>query len=78
MAQISVAWVLAKEHVTAPIVGTTRLESLKETIGELNVLSGCDHALNLSILDAVNIKLTEDEIKYLEEPYVPQAIIGQL
>lgn len=25
---------------------------------------------------AVDITLTEDEIKQLEEPYVPQAIIG--
>lgn len=25
---------------------------------------------------AVNYQLTEDEIKYLEEPYVPKAILG--
>ena len=33
MAQISVAWCLAKDGVTAPIVGTTKLENLKEIIG---------------------------------------------
>ena len=33
MAQIAVAWSLAKDQVTAPIVGTTKLENLKEIIG---------------------------------------------
>lgn len=28
------------------------------------------------IIAAVHIKLTEEEIKYLEEPYKPQAVIG--
>jgi len=32
MAQIAVAWSLKK--ITAPIVGTTKLENLKEAIGE--------------------------------------------
>ena len=27
-------------------------------------------------VDAVDIKLTEDEIKYLEEPYQPTTIFG--
>lgn len=35
MAQIALAWSLAKEGVTAPIVGTTKLDNLKEIIGEL-------------------------------------------
>lgn len=58
MAQIALAWELAKEGVTAPIVGTTNLQNLKE------------------IIDALDIKLTEDEIQYLEEPYQPTAIFG--
>ncbi len=33
MAQIGVAWVLSKEGVTAPIVGTTNLDNLKDIIG---------------------------------------------
>jgi len=28
------------------------------------------------IIEAVNIELTEEEIKYLEEPYVARAITG--
>jgi len=58
MAQISLAWTLTKEVVSAPIVGTTSLDKLKD------------------IIDAVDIKLSEAEVKYLEEPYKPMAIIG--
>lgn len=60
MAQISIAWVLSKEGVTAPIVGTTNLDNLKDILG------------------GVNVKLTEEEIKYLEEPYQPVAIAGHM
>ncbi|KAL4268719.1 NADP-dependent oxidoreductase domain superfamily protein [Pleurotus pulmonarius] len=58
MAQISVAWSLAKDGVSAPIVGTTSLKNLEEMI------------------DSIHIKLTEEEIKYLEEPYLPVPIAG--
>jgi len=58
MAQIALAWSMSKEGVTAPIVGTTSLDNLKDLLG------------------AVDLKLDEEEIKYLEEPYEPQAIIG--
>jgi aryl-alcohol dehydrogenase-like predicted oxidoreductase len=58
MAQISLAWVLTKEVVTAPIIGTTSLDKLKD------------------LINAVDIELSEEEVKYLEEPYKPMAIIG--
>ncbi|OSX56325.1 hypothetical protein POSPLADRAFT_1175381 [Postia placenta MAD-698-R-SB12] len=58
MAQVAIAWSLAKEGVTAPIVGTTSLKNLEDILG------------------AVNVSLTPDEIKYLEEPYRPLAIDG--
>ncbi|KAL7282850.1 hypothetical protein ACG7TL_002263 [Trametes sanguinea] len=58
MAQISIAWILSKEGVSAPIVGTTSLDNLKD------------------IIAGVHVKLTEDEIKYLEEPYTPLPING--
>ncbi|KAJ7261765.1 Aldo keto reductase [Mycena haematopus] len=58
MAQVSVAWALSKEGVSAPIVGSTSLANLTDAIA------------------AVHIKLTEDEIKSLEEPYLPSAILG--
>jgi len=60
MAQVSMAWVMSKPGVTAPIVGTTKMDNLKDIIGSLDV------------------KLTEEEIKYLEEPYIPQAIVGHV
>ncbi|EIW74611.1 Aldo keto reductase [Coniophora puteana RWD-64-598 SS2] len=58
MSQVAIAWTLAKPGVTAPIVGTTKLENLYE------------------IIEGAHLKLTEEEVKYLEEPYVPQAIVG--
>ncbi|KAG8742574.1 hypothetical protein FRC10_001239 [Ceratobasidium sp. 414] len=58
MAQVSIAWMLSKDVVSAPIVGTTNLKNLEDIAG------------------AVHVKLTEEEIKELEEPYKPQGIIG--
>ncbi|KAL1726648.1 NADP-dependent oxidoreductase domain-containing protein [Schizophyllum commune] len=58
MAQLSLAWIMFKPGVTAPIVGTTSLENLQDLIG------------------AVDIKLSEEDVKHLEEPYHPQAVIG--
>ncbi|CAE6486045.1 unnamed protein product, partial [Rhizoctonia solani] len=51
MAQVGLAWVLSKDHTSAPIIGITNLENFQDTIG------------------ALQVKLTEEEIKQLEEPY---------
>jgi len=58
MAQVALAWILSKDVVTAPIVGTSSLEKLHDTI------------------KSVHVKLTDEEIRYLEEPYMPKDIIG--
>lgn len=58
MAQVGIAWILAKDGVTAPIVGTTNLDNLKD------------------ILAGLQVKLTDEEMKYLEEPYQPVSIVG--
>ncbi|CAE7089580.1 unnamed protein product [Rhizoctonia solani] len=58
MAQISIAWVLSKDPVAAPIVGTTSLKNLEDILG------------------AIRVKLTEEEIKSLEEPYLSQSVTG--
>ncbi|KAJ6541213.1 NADP-dependent oxidoreductase domain-containing protein [Mycena vulgaris] len=58
MAQVAVAWVLSKDGVSAPIVGTTSLANLADIVG------------------AIHVQLTEEEIKSLEEPYQPMAVIG--
>ncbi len=41
MAQVAIAWMLAKPGVTAPIVGTTSLDNLKDLIGALLMSSCC-------------------------------------
>ncbi|KAJ7126283.1 NADP-dependent oxidoreductase domain-containing protein [Mycena epipterygia] len=58
MAQVALAWVMAKDGVTAPIVGSTSIENIVE------------------LLAAMDLKLTDEEMKYLEEPYKPSKIIG--
>ncbi|KAA1467729.1 Aldo/keto reductase [Dentipellis sp. KUC8613] len=58
MAQVALAWCLAKEHVSAPVVGASSLENLQ------------------GLIDAVDVKLTDEEVKYLEEPYTPIKIMG--
>jgi len=42
MAQIALAWVLAKPEVTAPIVGVTKLSQLDDAIGALSVTLASD------------------------------------
>ncbi|KAI0033127.1 NADP-dependent oxidoreductase domain-containing protein [Vararia minispora EC-137] len=58
MAQVALAWTFVKDPVSAPIVGTTSVDKLKDLIG------------------ALDVKLSEEDIKYLEEPYKPQEIFG--
>ncbi|TFK81885.1 aryl-alcohol dehydrogenase [Polyporus arcularius HHB13444] len=60
MAQIAIAWILAKPDVTAPIVGTTSLDNLQDILGGLEV------------------ELSDEEVKYLEEAYKPMAITGHV
>jgi aryl-alcohol dehydrogenase (NADP+) len=56
--QIALAWILSKPHVTAPIIGATKMEHLDQAIA------------------ALDIKLSEAEIKQLEEPYKPHPVLG--
>jgi len=56
--QIALAWLLNKPHITAPIIGATKLEHLEQSIA------------------ALDISLTEDEVKSLEEPYQPHPVLG--
>ncbi|GAA5978868.1 hypothetical protein JCM11641_003596 [Rhodosporidiobolus odoratus] len=58
MAQVALAWVLAQPHVTAPIIGSTRTEAIRE------------------LAQATHIKLSEDEIKAISDPYQPRGILG--
>ncbi len=52
-AQVSLAWMLSKPGVTAPIIGATKPHQLEDA------------------LKAVSLKLPDEQITYLEEPYVP-------
>ncbi|HSO11646.1 MAG TPA: aldo/keto reductase [Anaerolineales bacterium] len=56
--QIALAWMLNKPHITAPIIGATKMEHLEQAIA------------------ALEIKLSDDEVKQLEEYYKPHPILG--
>lgn len=55
---IALAWLLQKELVTAPIIGTTKITHLEDAVA------------------AQAVTLTQEEVAYLEEPYVPHPIVG--
>lgn len=57
-AQIALAWMLAKEGITAPAIGVTNMTQLEEAV------------------EALEIKLSAEEITYLEELYVPRELTG--
>ncbi len=57
--QVAIAWLLFK-GVTAPIVGTTKVEHLEEFV------------------ESLNVKISAEEAKYLEEPYTPQGVSGHV
>lgn len=57
MAQIALAWNMARPGVSAPIIGSTSIEHLEE------------------LAASVHIKLNEEEIKSISDPYQPQAIV---
>jgi aryl-alcohol dehydrogenase-like predicted oxidoreductase len=56
--QIALAWMLNKAHITAPIIGASKMEHLDQSIA------------------ALEIKLTPEETKHLEELYQPHPILG--
>jgi aryl-alcohol dehydrogenase-like predicted oxidoreductase len=75
MAQISIAWILAKDPVSAPVVGTTSLQNLYDIIGGSGTsTASCSCSRRSS--ESVNVKLTDEEINYLEEPYQPLPVLG--
>ena len=75
MAEVAVAWILAKPHVTAPIVGTTSLNNLEDILGKPRRTLRGAHA-NMERTGGLDVELTEEEFKYLEDPYKPMAITG--
>ncbi|KAG8983058.1 hypothetical protein FRB90_006334 [Tulasnella sp. 427] len=58
MAQVAVAWSLSKPYMSAPIVGTTSIDKLKD------------------LVEGVHVKLTEEEVKSIDELYRPREILG--
>jgi hypothetical protein len=67
------------EGVSAPIVGSTSLANLADAIGKSPIVSPPETLpidIDWRTTAAAHIKLTEEEIKSLEEPYLPMAVLG--
>jgi aryl-alcohol dehydrogenase-like predicted oxidoreductase len=60
MAQVALAWLMARPGISAPIIGATRNLHLDDAVA------------------ALDINLSDEEMKLLEEPYTPHRIIGYL
>jgi aryl-alcohol dehydrogenase-like predicted oxidoreductase len=60
MGQMSLAWMLSKPYVTAPIVGTTAVHHVEEAVA------------------ALDIRLSDEEIQALEQPYVNHPVLGMM
>jgi len=56
--QVALAWVLSKPHITAPIVGSSKIEHLDQAIA------------------ALDINLSEEDVKSLEQSYQPHPVLG--
>ncbi len=56
--QIALAWLLNKPHISAPIIGASKMDHLDQAIA------------------ALDIKLSDEEVKRLEELYRPHPILG--
>lgn len=73
MAQVALAWSFGNENITAPIVGTTKLDNLKELIGAFQLRVKSARKLSLAALD---VELTDEERKYIDEAYEPRSIVS--
>ena len=57
-AQVALAWLLAKNVITSPIVGATKPQHLTDAVA------------------ALSLKLTNEEVRELEAPYLPHEVVG--
>lgn len=78
MAQVAYAWCIQQPYVDAPIIGSTKMEHLVEAIGTLESVSRTilDLAEAFYRAESINVKLSDEQLKYISEPYVSQAIRG--
>ena len=58
MAHVSLAWLLHKNPVAAPVIGATKIAHVESAVKSLK------------------LQLSDEDIGYLEEPYVPHPVVG--
>lgn len=78
MAQVALAWSLSKPFISAPIVGTTSLDKLKDLVGTF--FAPYRASKSVFRLDnsaaGIHVKLTEEEIKTIDDLYRSRAVEG--
>ena len=62
--------------VSAPIVGTTSMANLTDLLGNISGNLCIFPYFHHKSIGAMNVKLTDEEIKELEGYYMPQAAFG--
>jgi len=60
MGQLSLAWMLSKPYIAAPIVGTTAVRHVEDAVA------------------ALDLQLSDEEIRALEKPYVTHPVLGMM
>lgn len=81
MAQVTIAWSLSKSFISAPIVGTTSIDKLKDLVGmwDARFLPLFQVLIfDLDRIGGIHLKLTEEEVKSIDEPYQPRPIAGHM
>jgi len=58
--QVALAWVLGKPHVTAPIVGASRLEHLDQSLAALDIRLSPEEVLRIEELYQLHPVLGHD------------------
>jgi aryl-alcohol dehydrogenase-like predicted oxidoreductase len=77
MAQIATAWCLHKPGTYAPHLPLCRLNSVLSSQGVTAPIVGTTSLEHLmDAIESIKVKLSDEEIKYLEERYQPRGVMG--
>jgi aryl-alcohol dehydrogenase-like predicted oxidoreductase len=76
MAQVATAWLLHQDVVAAPVIGVQKIERISDLISKQSLVLCTPSSYTFGYTGAVHLKLTREELKYLEEPYIPRSIMG--
>ena len=74
MAQIALAYTRSKDFITAPIIGSTKLESIKDLVEGLKITLE-EEEINVCSLSRCRVR-ADCLCKAIEEHYTPRAVFA--